>query len=120
MSTHALKFLADESLESRIVLFLRDKGYDILAISEVTPSIKDTEVLKIARNENRVIITNDKDFGDLVFFNHLKHTGIILCRFKTERIQYKIDAITKLLKYHKNKLVGNFVVVDETEVRIRT
>ena len=84
MSDTLLTFLADESLEYRLVLFLRDLGYDIFSISEDSPSISDEEVLAKAYAEKRIVLTNDKDFGDLIFLNKLSHKGVVLFRLKAD------------------------------------
>jgi len=57
-------FLADENLDFPIISALRNAGYDVLSVSELSPSIDDNEVLKIANNENRILLTSDKDFGE--------------------------------------------------------
>lgn len=65
-----MKFLADESVEKSVVDWLRNQGFDVMYIAEKTPCISDEDVLRLANNEDRVLITNDKDFGfsDLVFW----------------------------------------------------
>ena len=57
-------FLADENLDFPIISALRNAGCDVLSVSELSPSIDDNEVLKIANNENRILLTSDKDFGE--------------------------------------------------------
>ena len=74
-----LEFLVDESVEFRIVLFLRSLGFDVISISEENPSIFDPEVLHIAYKQKRVLITNDKGFGRLVFKEKQKSYGPDFC-----------------------------------------
>lgn len=119
MSKKSLKFLADESLEYRIVTYLRKKGYNVTSVAEKFPSIADTAVMSKAVSENRIILTNDKDFGELVFVNHLQHKGIILFRFKKESIQNKINALESLLKNYSPKIPNHFIVIEEDKFRIR-
>lgn len=114
-----LKFLADESLEYSIVLWLRKMNYDVISIAEDFPSVKDEKVLEKATQENRIIITNDKDFGDLVFLNQLPHKGVILLRFKTEVVETKIKFLKFFLKNYSNKIINKFTVIDESKIRIR-
>ncbi len=114
------KFLADESLEYSIVLHLREQGYDIASIAEDSPSIRDEEVLKKASQENRVIITNDKDFGDLIFLNRLSHKGVILLRFRTEKVETKIRFFKIFLKKYSKEITNKFAVIDETKIRINS
>ena len=113
-----LKFLADESLEYSIVLFLREQGYDVTSVAEDFPSVKDETVLKTAYRQGRVIITNDKDFSDLVFINQLSHKGIILLRFKTEKVETKIKFLKSFLTNYPTKIAKKFTVIDEVKVRI--
>ncbi len=120
MIKRKLLFLADENLEYRIITHLRKKGYDVFAITEGLASMKDENVIENAYHENRIILTNDKDFGDLIFLQKLRHKGVILFRFKNENILDKIDAIDILLKNHKDKLQNKFVLVEDTRVKIRS
>ncbi len=57
------KLLADENIPRTVITILRENGYDLLSIWETSPGISDDEVIRIAANEHRVIITFDKDFG---------------------------------------------------------
>ncbi len=113
-----LRFLADESLEYSIVLYLRKQGYDVISVAKDFPSTKDKEILKKAYQEARIIITNDKDFGDLVFLNKLSHKGIILLRFKSEEVETKIKFLKSFLKDYSTKIVNKFTVIDEAKIRI--
>ena len=70
-----MKFLIDESVEKPIVDWLRDQKYDVIYITEKSPAITDEEVIKIANSESRILITNDKDFGELIFCQGRINTG---------------------------------------------
>ncbi|MFN3761759.1 MAG: DUF5615 family PIN-like protein, partial [Anaerolineae bacterium] len=76
-----LRFLADESCDFAVVRALRADGYDVVAVSDVTRRSTDREVIAKAYNENRILITEDKDFGWLVFASHADGAGVILIRF---------------------------------------
>jgi predicted nuclease of predicted toxin-antitoxin system len=77
----------------------------------------DPDVLAKARSENWMLITNDKDFGEMVFREQLEHHGIIFLRLSDERAANKIDVLRQLLASYANKLPEQFVVVTETKVR---
>lgn len=113
------KFLADESLEYSIVLWLRELDYDVISVAEDFPSVDDEKVLEKAVQENRIIITNDKDFGDLVFLNRLPNKGIILLRFRTEEVGTKIKFLKSFLENYSDKIINKFTVIDESKIRIR-
>lgn len=114
-----MKFLVDESVEFPVVTFLRSIGHDVVSIAEDFPSIRDTDVLAAARRAKRILLTNDKDFGELIFLHGLPHRGVILLRLFTENAESKVDSVQRLLETHGNDLSENFTVVTPDAVRIR-
>ncbi|MBL7159810.1 DUF5615 family PIN-like protein [Candidatus Microgenomates bacterium] len=114
-----MKFLVDESVEYSLVLYLRNLDFNTLSIAEKFPSLEDEKVLKIANKEKRIVITNDKDFGELVFYQKKKHRGVILFRLREEDASSKICRLDKILKKFKRKLKDRFVVISPTKVRFR-
>lgn len=114
-----MKFLLDESAEFRIALFLRDAGHNVTAIAHEYPqSLPDREVLAIANAEQRILITNDRDFGELIFREKLPHAGVIYFRlpFDTTAAQ-KINWLQRILTDHSESLT-QFIVVMPTRLRI--
>ena len=81
---------------------------------------EDEEVLKLADDEERIIITNDKDFGELYFLQHKAKNGILLLRFANEKTANKISALNEVIKKFENKLRHSFIVVSENKIRIRS
>lgn len=86
-----MKWLVDECTGPTVGRWLREQGYDVYSVGEQSPGWTDKEVLTHALRENRVILSNDKDFGELVFKNHFSHCGIVLMRLDDERIDNKIS-----------------------------
>jgi len=80
--------------------------------------LDDNGLFRIANATDRILITNDKDFGEMVFRERRPHKGIILLRLEDERISNKIAVLGQLFEQHADELGGNFVVVTETTVRI--
>jgi len=80
--------------------------------------VNDGKIVELANDEKRVLITNDKDFGELIFRLKKNHSGIVLLRLDDERPKNKIAVLEKLLISHSNRLAGNFLVVTETSIRI--
>lgn len=76
-----MRFLADESCDFAVVRALRAAGFDVVAVAEVAPQADDTEVIEQAVQEARVLLTEDKDFGQLVYAGARPSTGVILIRF---------------------------------------
>lgn len=114
-----MKFLIDESVEFPIVQFLRRAGHDVVAVCEGSAGIHDEEVLASAHNEKRILVTNDKDFGMLIYYQRMKHSGVVLLRLMDEDAQRKIDKIRVLLEQHGDQISDAFVVVEKAAIRIR-
>ncbi len=114
-----MRLLADESLEARIVEYLRNQGHDVLSIAENVPAVTDTAVLELANREQRILLTNDKDFGELAFRQGKAGVGIVLIRMQSESLDLKISRVAYLLESRGASLTGSFAVVSENQVRIR-
>jgi predicted nuclease of predicted toxin-antitoxin system len=114
-----MRFLLDESAEARIGVFLTERGHDATRIGRDYPlSLPDEEVLALARGEQRILITNDKDFGELVFHQHHPHAGVIFFRFPLDSTaQAKIHALAELLTSHPGSLT-QFVVLSPQGIRM--
>ena len=114
-----MKFLLDESADFPLADMLSDLGHDVKAIVTDYPrSIADEEVLEIAAREDRILLTNDRDFGELIFRQHLQHSGVILFRLGSEPIETKAAWLRYVLNHYPEHL-NNFIVVTENGVRVR-
>jgi predicted nuclease of predicted toxin-antitoxin system len=114
-----MKFLIDENVGFTIVKYLREQGFDVKFVTEMFPSKDDVFVMKNAYEEKRVIITNDKDFGYLIFKSNLPAFAIILLRFDDESPMLKIEAIKTILNLPEEKVFDHFIVASENKIRIR-
>lgn len=115
-----MKFLADVNIEKDLVDFLKKQGYDVLWIPDYDCRLKDDELLKLANKENRIIITNDTDFGEIVFLQKKVSAGIILIRVKGQKVNKKLHALKKLIKFYSDKIEYCFVVISDKRIRIRS
>lgn len=114
-----MNLLADESIDRQIVERLRQEGHDVLAIAELSPSIADEEVLRLANSRNALLATADKDFGELVFRQRHVHTGVVLVRLAGLPVAVKADTVARVLREHAAELIGAFSVISAGVVRIR-
>lgn len=114
-----MKFLADEGVDKPIVDALRTEGFDVQYILETNPGLNDHAVLSIAESENLILITLDKDFGELVFRLKKLHSGIILIRLPGYHPSAKAVLTLQLLKEHIDELPGAFTVIQPHAIRIR-
>jgi len=112
-----LKFLVDVNIEKPIINFLIKKGFDIKCVVDIDKKMTDYSVCKIANTEQRVLITNDKDFGEIVFFQKRISSGIILLRIKGGDASEKILLLEKLLDNHYGKIINHFVVITKEKFR---
>lgn len=114
-----MKFLLDESADSRLAPYLTGLGHDVETVAgDYTTALDDREVLAIARAEGRILITNDRDFGELVFRFQQPHAGVIFFRLSTTRLAAKIERLTYVLTHYADQL-DEFLVVTPARVRIR-
>lgn len=112
-----LRFLADESCDFAVVRALRAEGFDVLAVSEYMQRSVDAELIEQAHRENRVLLTEDKGFGWLVFASHSVSAGVILIRFPGNARSTLARSILQLVREYGADLPNAFVVVQPGQVR---
>src|SRR6266516_546340 len=101
-----MKFLLDADVEYRLASYLQSAGYDVKTIARDYPSaLADREVLSIAVKEKRILLTNDRDYGELIFRRHLPHCGVIFFRLKNSKdISIKLHWLETVLHVHTDNL----------------
>jgi predicted nuclease of predicted toxin-antitoxin system len=117
MTPADLRFLADESCDFAVVRALRAKGYDVTAVSEYTRRSVDSELIEQAHRENRILLTEDKDFGWLVFASHSVSAGVILIRFPGNARKKLGPSVVELVEQKGGELKEAFVVIQPGQVR---
>ena len=108
----------DENVGRSVADWLTEQRHDVISVYKDCRGENDTFVLEKAQSEERILITSDKDFGDIVFRNKRPHSGVILLRLANEQPMNKNAALRRLLEQYADQLVGHFVVVTENVVRI--
>jgi predicted nuclease of predicted toxin-antitoxin system len=116
MST--LRFPADESCDFAVVRALRDDGFDVLAVSEYTRRSDDRELIEQATRQGRILLTEDKDFGWLVFVSGSESPGVILIRFPGNARTTLVETILQIVREQADRLPGAFVVAQPGHIRI--
>lgn len=114
-----LKFLVDESSGKKLFSFLLKNGFDVKFVTDIIPGASDKKVLEFAEKENRILITNDKDFGELIFRLNKPSSGVILLRLKNDSPKNRQKYIINLIEGLSSKLKSSFAVVTEGRTRIR-
>jgi len=87
-------------------------------VAELSPRSDDRAVIDLATQENRILLTEDKDFGQLVYANSQPSGGVIFIRFPANARQTLPTAILKLILERGERLTGSFVVLTPGRVRI--
>ena len=113
-----IKFLADVNVEKPLVDYLSKQGYDIKWVPDYNCEMPDEDLLQLANEENRIFITNDKDFGDLIFLQKRLSVGTILFRVKGQKSEEKIKLMRKLLMGYRDKILNHYVVITKLKIRI--
>ncbi len=114
-----MRFLLDVCVSSRsLTSFLQTEGHDVVSALSIDPKSTDEELLRIAFQDDRILITEDKDFGELVFVQRLPHGPIV--RVVELSVEQQIHAIADLLSQHSDTLKGPMIVtLTHGRIRIR-
>ncbi len=112
-----MRFLVDECTGPAVACWLREQGHEVFSVYEEARGMRDGDILRKAFDENWILITNDKDFGEKVYRERCSHRGVVLLRLADECVSSKIDVIRRLLEDYPKQLAGHFVVATEARVR---
>lgn len=99
--------------------WLFNNGYHVLAIRNTNPKMDDVDIIEYARNENAIIITMYKDFGELVYKNSSLHAGIQLLRLDDAVAEEKLSVIQDIFPDYLSQIQNNFCVYQNGKLRIR-
>ena len=115
-----MRFVLDQSTDARLIPALRARGHDATRIGSDYPAgLTDQAVLTLAQAEQRILITDDRDFGELVFRLRQPHAGVIFLRLGEEGdLATKISRLDYVLTFYAGRL-DQFLVVTPQRVRIR-
>lgn len=113
-----MRFLVDECTGPAVAKWLQRLHHDVFSVYDQTRGLDDENIIEKANLENYILVTNDKDFGELVFRKGKLHKGVILLRLEDERSENKIAVLQKVLDSYSDKLAKNFIIVTEKTVRI--
>lgn len=112
-------FLADANIPRQVIERLRSDGHTVFTITEMEPGISDETVLAMANRENALIITADRDFGDLIFHESRAAVGVILLRLRSISPIQRAEIVAAAIEQHQEALYGSFTVIAPGQIRIR-
>jgi len=114
-----MRFLADENVSRLVIARLRDAGHDVISIAETRPGAPDDDVLNAADADARILITEDRDFREMVIRQRLGLPGILLLELDRLPNAIEADTVAEVVSAHAERLAGNLVVVEPGRIRVR-
>jgi len=114
-----MNFVADESVDSSIVLRLRGQGHRVWYVAEMDPGLFDDAVLDLANREEALLLPSDKDFGELVFRQRRFTGGIVLVRLAGLSSERKAETVAAAVDQHASELAQGFTVISPGLCRTR-
>lgn len=114
-----MNFVVDESVERRICLRLEQLGHEVWDVCTHAAGVSDLEVLALARKHNAILVTADKDFGDLVYINQEDVRGVVLLRLQGVPLSIMAERVVAAIEGHLADLDRHFLVVTMRQIRIR-
>ncbi len=112
-----MRFLVDECTGPTVAEWLRNEGYEVFSVFDEAKGATDDQLLTKAVSEDWIIITNDKDFGTMIFRERRPHRGVIFLRLADERSKNKIAVVSQILSDHADMVADHFVTATETRIR---
>ena len=114
-----MRWLADECVAAGLVARLRAAGHDVVYMAEIAPAAGDIDVIGRARDEGRLLLTEDKDFGDLVFRRGAQAPGIVLLRIDPVMHELKAERLDAAIGRFGDGLVGRYTIIEPARFRSR-
>lgn len=114
-----MKLLIDENIHRKIIVALKDENFSLVSIQESFSGMNDADILNLSLNPNQIVITQDSDFGELIYKNNFRAFSVIYLRFIPIEISTIIPILIDFLKQNtEKKLKGKFVVLTTRKKRV--
>lgn len=114
-----MKLIADEGVERQIVQQLRETGHEVFYAAESSPGVSDEWLLGSALGAEALLLTNDKDFGELVYRQKRLTHGVVLLRLAGLPNSSKAKLVCTSVAKHGGEMLGSFTVISPGSVRVR-
>lgn len=114
-----MKLYADEGVDRQIVVVLRAAGFDVAYAAEIDPAVADEFILEKAVAEDRLLLTSDKDFGELVYRLGKASAGVMLIRLAGLSTDLKARLVVEAFASRSEELPGSFSVLAPGQLRVR-
>jgi len=119
MTASDLNFLVDVGVGRGVEQYLTKEGYDTKAVRDIDPCMADEEIIRLAHSENRMVVTMDKDFGELVYHSSIDHCGVLLLRLEDAVGSEKLQVIQFIMQHYSDRIRNCFCVFKNDKFRIK-
>ena len=119
MSAHPLRLLVDMSLGRTLEDFIRTTQHDAAFVRDIDIRLPDSTILQLAAQQNRLVVTMDKDFGELVYRSGRRHRGVLLLRLEDQSASVSVPILKEILQNHSARIDSHFSVYQAGRLRIR-
>jgi len=114
-----MRIITNENISGTVIRLLRESGHDVVSVKESLKGASDATILKRAQADRRLLITHDKDFGELAFrFRLPAESGVVVFRLSGRSPEADSRRILEVLEA-RSDWAGHFTVVDEVKIRMR-
>ena len=111
--------IADENIDHSLIEAIRTAGIEVLSIYETSRGIRDEQIIESSRNPPRIILTEDKDFGEWVFAHGIQDISVVFLRYTFAEAALLQPILVALLSEKSNELIGCFTTVTVKKIRSR-
>jgi predicted nuclease of predicted toxin-antitoxin system len=119
MNTYGLRFLIDVGVGRGIEQYLTEEGYDTKAVRDIDHCMEDEKIIRLAHSEKRMVVTMDKDFGELVYHSSMAHCGVLLLRLEDAASPEKLEVVQFIMQHYSDRIKNCFCVFQHDRFRIR-
>lgn len=106
-------------MDAGLVVWLRQAEHDVMYMAEIAPAESDTDIARRAREGERLVLTEDKDFGDLISRRRLNVPGLVLSRIDPAMHALKRKRLAAAIAWFGDDLSGRYTIVEEARFRSR-
>jgi predicted nuclease of predicted toxin-antitoxin system len=114
-----MRWLADECVDALLIAKLREAGHDVVYVAETDPGVTDRQVVSMAVQERRLLLTEDKDFGEMVVRWRRPLPGLVLLRLDAVETGRKWSRLNAAIERYADELFGRFTIVEDARLRSR-
>jgi predicted nuclease of predicted toxin-antitoxin system len=114
-----VKLLVDVGVGSAVEAWLQAQGHDVLSVRNLDPRMPDDDILALAARDARLVVTMDRDFGELVYRLGQGHSGVLLLRLEDADSGTKVAVVQEIFNNHERELARRFSVYQRGTLRVR-